>query len=84
MVAKLTWMSRITGIPFLPFSPTGLTPLPIKWFMTFGAPLHLSARHGPAAAEDRLLVNQLTDEVRSTIQVMVDDTLSRRSSLVFG
>lgn len=84
MIGKVTWLANATGIPFLPISPTGLAPLPVRWSMSFGAPLHIAEHYGPAAAGDRLLVNRLTDEVRSTIQSMVDDALARRNSLIFG
>ena len=84
MVGKFTWLANVTGIPFLPVSPLGLAPLPVKWFMYFGRPIDMAGKYGANAADDRLLVNRLTDEVRATIQTMVDDALRRRNSLIFG
>lgn len=84
MIGKFTWLSGATGIPFLPISPTGLAPLPVKWSMHFGPPIDVAGQYGAARADDRLLVNRLTDQVRSTIQRMVEDMLARRSSVIFG
>ncbi|HWO25078.1 MAG TPA: lysophospholipid acyltransferase family protein, partial [Kofleriaceae bacterium] len=64
MLGKVTWFAKNIGIPWIPVTPTfpwlgpaGLLPLPSKWFVQFGAPIDLGRAHGPAAAEDRLLVN---------------------------
>jgi 1-acyl-sn-glycerol-3-phosphate acyltransferase len=84
VLGKVTWLSKFTGVPFLPLTPTGLAPLPIKWFMRFGEPIDMSQYASHDAARDRILVNRLTDNVRSTIQSMVDDTLARRRSVIFG
>ncbi len=42
-------------------------PLPSKWFIAFGEPIE-TASYGPAAADDPMLVFNLTDQVRETIQ----------------
>jgi 1-acyl-sn-glycerol-3-phosphate acyltransferase len=87
MLGKVTWFARNIGIPWVPVTPTfpwlgpaGLLPLPSKWFVEFGAPIELAAQHGPEAAEDRLLVNRLTDQIRTQIQQMIDGLLARRRS----
>ena len=84
MLGRVTWLSKVTGIPFLPLSPTGLAPLPVKWSMRFGPAIDLTREHGPEAAGDRLLVNRITDQVRETIQGMLDHALSHRVSLFRG
>ena len=51
--------------------------------MKFGPPVDLGAitrDAGPAAAEDRLLVNKLADQIRTQIQTMIDGLLGRRRS----
>jgi hypothetical protein len=40
--------------------------------------------YGPEAAEDPILVNRLSEQVRSTIQGMIDGRLARRRSVWFG
>jgi hypothetical protein len=58
-------------------------PLPTKWSIDFGDPLDLSG-HGPGASGDPILVNQLSQQVRETIQTMVDGRVARRRSIWFG
>jgi 1-acyl-sn-glycerol-3-phosphate acyltransferase len=91
MLGKITWLAKSVGIPYVPITPTfpwlgplGLAPLPAKWFLCFGPPMDLAAEYGPEAADDRLLVGRLAENVRATIQDMVDDILARRRSVVFG
>ena len=63
--------------------PLGLLPLPTKWTLAVGEPVDLS-EYGPEAADDRVLVNHLADEVRRRIQAMVDEALARRKSVLRG
>lgn len=91
MVGRITWLAKSIGIPYLPITPTfpllgplGMVPLPTKWTIRFGAPLDYAERYGASAAEDRILVNKLSDTVRSTIQEMVDELLAQRKSILFG
>ena len=91
MLGKVTWFAKNIGIPWIPITPTfpwlgpaGLLPLPSKWFVEFGAPIDLGKAHGPAAAEDRLLVNRLADQIRTRIQHMVEGLLAKRRSPVLS
>jgi len=91
MLTKVTWLAKYIGIPFIPITPTfpwlgplGVLPFPSKWRIRFGEPIDLCAKYGPDAYKDRILVNKLTEQVRSTIQTMVDECLSTRRSVVFG
>jgi 1-acyl-sn-glycerol-3-phosphate acyltransferase len=91
LVSRVTVLARSLGMPYLPVTPTfpllgplGLVPLPAKWSIRFGAPLAYAASYGAAGAEDRILVNKLAETVRSTIQEMIDETLSQRKSILFG
>lgn len=87
MLGKVTWFAKNIGIPWIPVTPTfpwlgpaGLLPLPSKWYVAFGAPIDLGAAHAPSAAEDRLLVNRLADQIRNQIQDMIDELLGQRRS----
>jgi 1-acyl-sn-glycerol-3-phosphate acyltransferase len=91
MLGKVTWFAKDIGIPWIPVTPTfpwlgpaGLLPLPSKWRVAFGTPIDLAAHHGAAAAEDSVLVSRLAEDIRSRIQAMVDELLSRRRSPVFA
>ncbi|MDQ3340161.1 MAG: acyltransferase family protein [Myxococcota bacterium] len=89
MLGKVTWFAKNIGIPWIPVTPTfpwlgpaGLLPLPSKWFVQFGAPLDLG-NAGPAAAEDRLFVNRIADQIRTQIQSMIEGLLGKRRSPLF-
>ncbi len=73
----------------MPVTPTfpllgllGLVPLPSKWIIEFGAPVE-TGDHGPAAADDPMLVFDLTDQVRETIQQTLYSLLMQRRSVFF-
>ncbi len=90
MLGKVTWFAKNIGIPWIPVTPTfpwlgpaGLLPLPSKWFIEFGEPIDLArlvGQAGETAADDRLLVNKLADQIRTQIQSMIEGLLSRRRS----
>jgi 1-acyl-sn-glycerol-3-phosphate acyltransferase len=91
MLGKVTWFARNIGIPWIPVTPTfpwlgpaGLLPLPSKWYVQFGKPIELGSAHGPAAAEDRLLVNRIADQIRTQIQEMIEGLLGKRRSPVLS
>jgi 1-acyl-sn-glycerol-3-phosphate acyltransferase len=91
MLGRFTWLARHWGIPYIPLTPTfpwlglaGVVPFPAKWQIRFGEPLSFAGQYGPEAANDRILVNRLTEQVRSTIQAMVDESLRARRSILFG
>ncbi|MDT8307612.1 MAG: lysophospholipid acyltransferase family protein [Anaerolineae bacterium] len=87
---KSPTLSRLTGFPYFPISPTwpwlgllGLVPLPSKWYIDFGSPIPVE-QYGPDAAENLVLVSQLTDQVRNIIQEMLYERLAQRRSVIFG
>jgi 1-acyl-sn-glycerol-3-phosphate acyltransferase len=89
MIGNAKTAARLLGLPYLPITPTfpllgplGLVPLPSKWLIAFGEPIE-TASYGPAAAEDPMLVFNLTDQVRETIQHSLYELLLQRQS-VFG
>jgi 1-acyl-sn-glycerol-3-phosphate acyltransferase len=90
VVAKADWVGRPLGLPYFPITPTfpllgplGVVPLPSKWSLDFADPIPMDP-HGPEGADDPILVNRLSEQVRSTIQKMVDGRLARRRSVWFG
>jgi hypothetical protein len=62
--------------------PLGLIPLPSKWLIEFGEPIP-TADLGDGAAEDPMLVFNLTDQVRETIQQTIFRLLMARRSVFF-
>jgi 1-acyl-sn-glycerol-3-phosphate acyltransferase len=84
LLGRITWFARSVGIPYVPVTPTfpwlgpaGLLPLPSKWRIEFGAPIDLADEYGPDAADDRLLVGRLAEQVRAQVQGMVDRLRTR-------
>jgi 1-acyl-sn-glycerol-3-phosphate acyltransferase len=89
-IASMDWLGKPLGLPYLPITPTfpllgplGLVPLPTRWSIDFADPIPVES-YGPEGADDPILVNRLSERVRSTIQKMVDERLARRRSVWFG
>ncbi len=73
-IADAAPLARLIGAPFFPITPTfpalgplGAIPLPSRWRIEFGEPIE-TAGYGPDAADDRRLVLELAERVRSEIQ----------------
>jgi 1-acyl-sn-glycerol-3-phosphate acyltransferase len=82
-------LARMLGLPFFPLTPTfpwlgplGAIPLPSKWIIEFGEPIRTDD-HAPGAADDPMLVFNLTDQVRETIQHTLYQLLMQRRSVFF-
>jgi hypothetical protein len=63
--------------------PLGAVPLPSKWLIEFGEPIP-TAELGPDAADDPMLVFNLADQVRETIQHTLYRLLARRRNAFRG
>lgn len=82
-------LARLLGTPYFPVTPLfpwlgplGLIPLPSKWLIEFGAPIPTA--HLTDQADDPVVVFNLADEVRSTIQEILRRLLERRGPDPFG
>jgi 1-acyl-sn-glycerol-3-phosphate acyltransferase len=89
ILGNLKTLARLLGLPYVPVTPTfpwlgllGLVPLPSKWMIEFGEPIE-TGHYGAAAADDPMLVFNLTDQVRETIQHTLYTLLMRRRSVFF-
>jgi 1-acyl-sn-glycerol-3-phosphate acyltransferase len=81
------WPAKVLGVPYFPITPTfpwlgllGLVPLPSKWSIRFGRPIDLARRYRPEDAADPVLVDRLVEDVRETVQVMVDQDRKARGN----
>ena len=90
MLNDLKPIARLLGLPYIPITPTfpllgplGLVPLPSKWQIHFGTPIETD-HFDDQAADDPMVVFDLTDNVREDIQQTLFRMLSRRSSIYFG
>ena len=90
MIGNARTLARLLGLPYLPITPTfpllgplGAVPLPSKWIIEFGEPIVTKDLGGAAAAEDPMLVFNVTDQVRETIQSTLYTLLMQRRSVFF-
>ncbi|MCW2666772.1 MAG: phospholipid/glycerol acyltransferase [Frankiales bacterium] len=90
MLGNAKTLARLLGLPYAPITPffpwlglLGAVPLPSKWIIEFGEPIETAHLGGPAAAEDPMLVFNLTDQVRETIQSTLYTLLMQRRSVFF-
>jgi 1-acyl-sn-glycerol-3-phosphate acyltransferase len=89
MVGNSPMLARLLGIPYFPITPTfpwlgplGLLPLPTKWTIQFGEPIPTDG-YSPEAADDPVLMFNLTDQVREQIQHTLYKLLVQRRSVFF-
>ncbi len=89
LVGNVPSLARLLGVPYIPitplfplFGPLGLVPLPSKWLVEFGEPVRTDS-FDARAADDPMLVFNVTDQVRETIQQTLYSLLMQRKS-VFG
>ncbi|MEE1943411.1 lysophospholipid acyltransferase family protein [Streptomyces sp. TRM 70361] len=89
MIGSSRTLARLLGFPYFPVTPTfpwlgplGMVPLPTKWTIQFGEPVP-TGDYPPEADEDPMLMFNLTDQVRETIQHTLYRLLVRRRSVFF-
>ena len=87
LVGNIPSLARLLGVPYIPITPffpwlgpLGLVPLPSKWILEFGEPIRTDS-YESAAADDPMLVFNVTDQVRETIQHTLYDLLRSRGGV---
>ncbi|MGQ0467704.1 MAG: lysophospholipid acyltransferase family protein [Sporichthyaceae bacterium] len=87
IIGNLRSIARALGLPYLPITPTfpllgplGLIPMPSKWIIEFGPPIRTDS-YPAGAAEDPMLVFDLADQVRESIQQALYRLLMQRRSV---
>jgi 1-acyl-sn-glycerol-3-phosphate acyltransferase len=87
LVGNVPALARLLGVPYIPITPffpllgpLGLVPLPSKWFLEFGEPIRTD-EFDAGAADDPMLVFNVTDQVRETIQSTLYSLLMQRQSV---
>lgn len=83
MLADIKPLARLLKLPYFPVTPTfpwlgplGMVPLPSKWLIQFCPPIPTA--HLTESADDPLVVFNLADQVRETIQQTLYQLLERR------
>jgi 1-acyl-sn-glycerol-3-phosphate acyltransferase len=87
LVGNMPALARLLGVPYIPITPffpllgpLGLVPLPSKWLIEFGEPIRTDS-YDEGAADDPMLVFNVTDQVRETIQQTLYGLLMQRRSV---
>ena len=87
LVGNMPSLARLLGVPYIPITPffpllgpLGLVPLPSKWLIEFGEPIRTDS-YDDGAADDPMLVFNVTDQVRETIQQTLYSLLMQRRSV---
>jgi 1-acyl-sn-glycerol-3-phosphate acyltransferase len=90
MIANSRVLARLLGLPYFPITwqfpllgPLGVLPLPSQWIIEFGEPIDTSG-YSREDADDPMLVFELVDRVRDTIQQMLYRNLVGRRSIFFS
>jgi 1-acyl-sn-glycerol-3-phosphate acyltransferase len=88
-IADLRPLARLLGLPYFPITPTfpllgplGMIPLPSKWHIEFGEPIPTRGLRG--AEDDPMIVFNLADQVRETIQQTLYKLLAQRGHVFHG
>ncbi len=90
MIGESKLLAQLLGLPYFPITPTfplagpaGVIPLPSKWYMEFGVPI-ATAEFDDTAAEDPMVIFELADQVRETIQQTVFRLMMKRPNIFLG
>ena len=90
LVGNVPALARLLGAPYVPITPffpwlgpLGLVPLPSKWLLEMGEPIRTDD-YEAGAADDPMLVFNVTDQVRETIQQTLYRLLMQRESVFRG
>ncbi|MDQ3963216.1 MAG: acyltransferase family protein, partial [Actinomycetota bacterium] len=89
MIADARFIAKAFGFPYFPITPTfpllgplGALPLPSRWVIEFGEPIPMDD-YPEDAADDAMLVFDLSDRIRDRIQQMLYENLERRQGAFF-
>jgi 1-acyl-sn-glycerol-3-phosphate acyltransferase len=89
LISTAPVIARALGLPYFPVTPLfpwlgvlGMIPLPSKWIIEFGEAV-TTDELPPGAADDPMVVFNLTEQVRETIQHTLYSLLMQRRSAFF-
>ena len=89
VLGRLPTLARALGLPYFPLTPTfpwlgplGAVPLPSRWVIEIGEAI-TTDELPPGAADDPMVVFDVTDQVRETIQQTLYTLLMQRRGTFF-
>jgi hypothetical protein len=90
MIGNVTPVARLLGTPYFPVTPLfpllgplGMIPLPSKWYIEFGELIRTDG-YDRGSAQDQMVVFNLTDQIRETIQQTLHRLLIKRRNPFLG
>lgn len=90
MLYNIKPIARLLGFPYFPVTPffpllgpLGFLPMPVKYFLYYGEPLHFYKDYPPETVSDPETVRMLADKVQLIVQDMVNKGLEQRKN-IFG
>jgi 1-acyl-sn-glycerol-3-phosphate acyltransferase len=89
LIGNVPSVARMFGLPYLPITPffpwlgpLGAVPLPSKWIIQFGETVRTDT-YAPESADDPMLLFNVTDQVRESIQQSLYTLLLDRGNPFF-
>lgn len=89
-IGDIAPLARLLNMPYFPVTPLfphlgplGLVPLPSKWYIEFGTPI-VTDTYDVAEADDPMVLFEVTDHVRETIQQTLYSLLAQRRNVFMG
>ncbi|WP_430333913.1 lysophospholipid acyltransferase family protein [Rhodococcus sp. ACT016] len=89
-IGDIAPLARLLDMPYFPVTPLfphlgplGLVPLPSKWYIEFGTPI-VTDTYDVAEADDPMVLFEVTDHVRETIQQTLYRLLAQRRNVFMG
>ena len=90
VVYRVRAFAKALGLPYIPVTPLfpwlgplGLLPLPSRWHISIGEPLREFDALDAYAADDGVVVNDLNEQLRASVQRLVQDALKARGPNAF-
>lgn len=88
LLFNLKPLAKVLGFPFFPvtpmfphFGPLGFIPLPVKYRIYYGEPLHYYKDYGPETVADPRKIRELVEHCKSVIQDMINRGLEERPGI---
>ena len=73
-------IGRVSSIPYLPI-PATLVPLPVRYHIHYGEPLHFEREYTPSDADDPVVVKDAAARVKRAVQDLLDRGLEQREGI---
>lgn len=80
---QMPLVARLPAGSWLPYLPVPVVPvpLPVRYHLRYGEPLHLHTGLRPEEADDPEVVRKAAERVRQAVQALVDEGLRQREGL---